>query len=82
MTPRGLRRRDAAAYVALGVSKFDQLVQDGRMPKPENADSASIWGREQLDEAYDRLPAADEQSPESALIDQRLEAFVDGQSQR
>lgn len=74
MTPRGLRRRDAASYVALGVSKFDQLVLDGRMPMPKKADKVSVWDREQLDEAFDRLPTKEENS----LIDQRLAAFADG----
>tara|TARA_R100000808_G_C2154027_1_gene164727 strand:- start:23 stop:253 length:231 start_codon:yes stop_codon:yes gene_type:complete len=74
MMPRGLRRRDAAAYVALGVSKFDQLVADGRMPPPKKADKVSVWDREQLDEAFDRLPTKEETSE----IDQRLDAFADG----
>ena len=74
MMPRGLRRRDAAAYVALGVSKFDQLVADGRMPPPKKADKVSVWDREQLDEAFDRLPT----KAETSEIDQRLDAFADG----
>jgi hypothetical protein len=30
---RGLRREQAARYIGIGPTKFDQLVDDGRMPK-------------------------------------------------
>lgn len=54
--PRGLRREDAAAYVAVSTTKFDEMVADGRMPKPKMVDNCVIWDRLQLDSAFDALP--------------------------
>ncbi len=76
MTPRGLRYRDAAAYVALGPSKFGDMVRDGRMPRPRKADRVSIWCRHELDEAFDRLPVKEQ--IEQSLIDQRMDALDGG----
>jgi predicted DNA-binding transcriptional regulator AlpA len=56
LSPRGLSRTAAAAYVGISASKFDQMVIDGRMPKPKQIDRRSIWDRHQLDEAFDALP--------------------------
>ena len=33
--PRGLRREEAARYIGVGASKFDQMVADRQMPKPK-----------------------------------------------
>jgi predicted DNA-binding transcriptional regulator AlpA len=56
MAPRrGLRRFDAAAYVGVGESKFDELVHDGRLPKPFRIDGCVVWDVRQLDLAFDRL---------------------------
>ncbi len=35
LAPRGLSRVQSAAYVGTGVTKFDEMVSDGRMPKPK-----------------------------------------------
>lgn len=59
-TPRrGLRRVEAAAYVGLSPSKFDELVQDGRIPPPFAIDGCRVWDIHELDEAFDalKLPA-------------------------
>lgn len=53
---RGLRRSDAALYVGVGVTKFDAMVEDGRMPKPKRVDGCVIWDVRQLDLAFDALP--------------------------
>lgn len=34
LPPRGLSRAQAAAYIGVSPSLFDEMVQDGRMPKP------------------------------------------------
>jgi predicted DNA-binding transcriptional regulator AlpA len=54
--PRGLRRPDAARYVGVGLTKFDEMVADGRMPKPKTIDSCIVWDRNRLDDAFDSLP--------------------------
>lgn len=57
--PRGLRRHDAAAYVGVSPSKFDQWVQQGVMPKPKRKDRVVLWDREALDVAFDALDDRD-----------------------
>jgi predicted DNA-binding transcriptional regulator AlpA len=55
LPPRGLSREQAAEYVGVGVSKFDQMVDDGRMPKPIEVDARRIWDRRALDRSFDAL---------------------------
>jgi predicted DNA-binding transcriptional regulator AlpA len=52
---RGLRRVDAAYYIGVSPSKFDQLVTDGRMPAPIKLDGCTVWDMRQLDRAFDVL---------------------------
>lgn len=54
--PRGLRREEAARYVGISASKFEQLVKDGRMPPPREIDGCRVWDRMSLDAAFDDLP--------------------------
>jgi predicted DNA-binding transcriptional regulator AlpA len=54
--PRGLSREQAAEYVGVGITKFDQMVADGRMPKPKRIDGRVVWDRLQLDTAFSALP--------------------------
>lgn len=58
--PRGLGRVDAAAYIGIGPTKFDQLVDDGRMPRPRRADGRILWDRFELDAAFENLPSDDD----------------------
>ncbi len=53
---RGLRRHEAALYIGVGATKFDEMVADGRMPKPKRVDGRVIWDRLALDLAFDDLP--------------------------
>jgi predicted DNA-binding transcriptional regulator AlpA len=55
LAPRGLSRAQAAEYVGVGATKFDELVADGRMPKPKRIDSRTVWDRVKLDEAFAAL---------------------------
>jgi hypothetical protein len=55
--PRGLKRGQSAEYISVGVTKFDQMVVDGRMPKPKIIDSLKVWDRHELDEAFGALPS-------------------------
>lgn len=55
LPPRGLSRLQAAEYVGVGGSKFDEMVSDGRMPRPKRIDSRTVWDRSQLDEAFAAL---------------------------
>ena len=55
LPPRGLCRADAAAYVGVGVTKFDQMVERGLMPKPIRIDGRVMWDRVAVDRAFDAL---------------------------
>ncbi|MGV6850202.1 MAG: helix-turn-helix transcriptional regulator [Marinibacterium sp.] len=52
---RGLSRAEAAEYIGVGTSKFDALVEDGRMPKPKKIDGRRVWDRLAVDRAFDDL---------------------------
>jgi len=55
-TPRrGLRRSEAATYIAVSPSLFDQLVKEGTMPLPVKIRTRSIWDIRELDVAFDAL---------------------------
>ena len=65
LPPRGLKRTEAAAYVGVSPTKFDEMARDGRMPKPKIVDTRNIWDRLKLDIAFDDLPGDenDENNP-------------------
>ena len=48
-------REDAAGYVGLSATKFDELVAGGRMPRPLRIDGCVRWDRRTLDAAVDAL---------------------------
>jgi len=54
--PLGLNRIQAAAFIGVGVSKFDEMVGDGRMPKARRIDGRKVWDRRELTAAFDDLP--------------------------
>ena len=55
LAPRGLSRVQAAEYIGVGVTKFDEMVDDGRMPRPKRIDGRNVWDRIKLDEAFAAL---------------------------
>ncbi|HEY5306095.1 MAG TPA: hypothetical protein VIJ52_05430 [Pseudolabrys sp.] len=55
LAPRGLSRVQAAAYIGIGASLFDQLVKDGRMPPAKRINGRTIWDRRRLDVAFEAL---------------------------
>ena len=54
--PIGLRRTEAAAYVGVGTTLFDEMVDDGRMPEPRRAGRRKIWIRPELEAHATALP--------------------------
>jgi excisionase family DNA binding protein len=56
---RGLSRIEAAMYLGISPSKFDELIKDGRMPRPRMIDSRKLWDLHELDMAFDELPRED-----------------------
>jgi hypothetical protein len=56
---RGLSRDEAAMYVGVSVSKFDELVRLKRMPGARLIDARKVWDVRALDVAFDALPCED-----------------------
>ena len=56
---RGLSRIEAAMYIGVSPSKFDQMVDDGRAPRPRLIDSRKVWDVIELDLTFDDLPRED-----------------------
>jgi len=52
-----MSREEAARYVGVGTTKFDDMVRDKRMPKPRKVDGRVIWDRLALDAAFSDLPS-------------------------
>jgi predicted DNA-binding transcriptional regulator AlpA len=52
---RGLSRIEAAMYIGVSARKFDELIADGRMPKPKRVDGRKLWDIRELDLAFDAL---------------------------
>ena len=57
--PRGLSRVQAAAYIGVSASLFDEMVKDDRMPKPKRINARTVWDRKRLDEAFEELPESE-----------------------
>jgi predicted DNA-binding transcriptional regulator AlpA len=60
---RGLCRTEAAGYIGISPSLFDQLVKDGRMPKPIKINARVVWDRFKLDVAFEDLAEGSEDNP-------------------
>lgn len=61
LLPRGLSRDEAAEYVGVGTTLFDEMVMDGRMPAPKEINSRRVWDRHKLDRYFDALPGGDDE---------------------
>ena len=57
--PRGMSREEAARYVGVGPTLFDEMVIDRRMPKPRRINNRVIWDRAELDLYFTNLPRRD-----------------------
>jgi hypothetical protein len=69
LPPRGLSRMEAAAYIGVSASLFDEMVGDGRMPKPKRVNARTIWDRKKLDVAFEAIPDG-ESRPENPWDDE------------
>lgn len=59
---RGLRRVEAAIYVGISPTKFDELVENGTLPQPKRIDRVVVWDIHQLDHAFEALPGCEEEA--------------------
>jgi excisionase family DNA binding protein len=67
--PRAMKADRAAAYLDISRSKFLELVEQGRLPKPKIIDGVRVWDRLALDTAFAEFP---ERMTMVALVDQIL----------
>lgn len=60
LPPRGLSRREVAAYVGVSPTTFDRLVEDRVMPQPVRMYGRIIWDRKRVDAAFDAIDRAED----------------------
>ena len=53
---RGLSRVEAAIYLGISPSKFDELRRDGRVGPAKVLDGRKLYAVEMLDEFFNALP--------------------------
>jgi hypothetical protein len=54
--PRAMKAERAAAYLDMSRSKFLELVESQRLPKPKIVDGCRLWDRLALDAAFADFP--------------------------
>ena len=59
MTKLGFRRTEAAAFIGVSPTKFDQMVKAGDMPEPHRMGGVVIWRGDELKARFDRLTGRD-----------------------
>lgn len=53
----GMSREEAARYIGVSPTKFDQLVKEGSMPKPRwIGGRRKVWSRSEIELAFHALP--------------------------
>jgi predicted DNA-binding transcriptional regulator AlpA len=50
-----VRRDEAAASVAVSVTKFDEWIRDGKMPKGHKIDGVVLWDVQEIRDAWLKL---------------------------
>jgi len=60
LPPRGLSREQAAEYIGVGTTTWDNMVEDGLMPKPKRPYSRVVWDRYAIDKAFSALGGDEE----------------------
>jgi len=63
--PLGLKREEAAAYIGVGPTKFDEMVAETEMPAPRIIGRRRVWDREEIKLAFKELPKIDEKENEN-----------------
>ncbi len=63
LTPRAVCREDAAAYLSIRPTLFNQLVRDGSLPQPKALGGRRVWDVRALDRAFDALPESGDTNP-------------------
>lgn len=56
LPPAGISRAEAAAFIGVSPTKFDEMVADSRMPGPKKIDGRTVWSVRKLTLAFEALP--------------------------
>jgi predicted DNA-binding transcriptional regulator AlpA len=62
----GLSRAEAAEYIGVSTSLFEEMVADGRMPPPKQINSRKVWMRQKIEKAFAELPDAGQDKDSSS----------------
>jgi hypothetical protein len=65
---RGLSRVEAALYLGISPSKFDELRKSGRIGPPKILDGRKLYAVEMLDDFFDALPAEGDDAMEDWTV--------------
>ena len=65
---RGLSRVEAAIYLGISASKFDELRKDGRLGPAKILDGRKLFAIEMLDEFFEALPDETHESVEDWTV--------------
>ena len=66
--PRGLTREEAARYIGVGTTLFDEMVADHRMPAPRRIGGKRVWDRLSIDMAFSQMPGGEDGESEADRI--------------
>lgn len=65
--PRGLSRYEAARYIGVAPTHFDELIAEGKMPACKHSRGYKLWDRVQLDIAFTGLESEEDSPIKQAL---------------
>jgi hypothetical protein len=68
LSPRLVGRLAAAAFIGVSPAKFDEMVGDGRMPRPKRIDQRKLWDVRALNAKVDELPDDNPSKPEREIV--------------
>lgn len=54
--------------MGVGATKFDEMVADGRMPRPKRVDGRVIWDRLRIEAAFTDLPEDKQVNPLDRML--------------
>jgi hypothetical protein len=65
---RGLSRTEAAMYLGISPSKFDEMRKDGRVGPARLIDGRKVWDVRDLDLAFEALPMETSEAAEDWTV--------------
>jgi hypothetical protein len=66
---RGLSRDEAAIYLGISASTFDELRSTGKIDPPRLIKGRKLWDIRELDMAFEALPRENQQVESSSWFD-------------